>query len=78
VRFKFGGVGSGDGSGSFEFFLDLTTSWTTFTIASPANVPNYNESSTTGGVWNGFSIVGAPGDVAGGAYVLVRNVRWTK
>jgi hypothetical protein len=76
---KFGGSGKGgDGTGTSEFFENLTTAWQTFTIDGPTNVPDYNTASPTAGVWDGFSVVGTPENGTGGVYILVRNVRWTQ
>jgi hypothetical protein len=79
TNIKFGGGGNGgDGSGSTEFVKAVTTDWTTITIDGPSNV-QYNMASSTAGVWDGFSVVGDPGDTgAGGVYLLIRNVRWTQ
>jgi hypothetical protein len=80
VQVKFGGSGviGGDGTGVTEFLENLTTSWQSFTLDGPTNIGDYNMASTTTspGVWNGFSIVGIP-DGMSGVYILVRNVRWT-
>jgi hypothetical protein len=80
VTVKFGGSGfGGDGTGTSEFLKNVTTSWQSFSLDGPTNIPNYNSASTSTspGVWDGFSVVGIP-DNMGGAYILVRNVRWTQ
>jgi hypothetical protein len=78
VMVKFGGGGNGgDGSGSTEFLKTVTTTWQTFSIDGPTNVPTYNMASSTAGVWDGFSVVGIP-DQMSGVYIFVRNVRWTQ
>jgi hypothetical protein len=80
VMVKFGGSGfGGDGTGTSEFLKTVTTSWTTFSLDGPTNLPNYNTASTSQnpGVWDGFSVVGIPDNMSG-AYIFVRNVRWTQ
>jgi hypothetical protein len=78
VMVKFGGGGNGgDGSGSTEFLKTVTTSWQSFSIDGPTNVPTYNMASSTAGVWDAFSVVGIP-DQMSGVYIFVRNVRWTQ
>jgi hypothetical protein len=75
ARVKFGSIRPG--LGSTEFFINLTTTWTRYTVAIPVGEP-YNTSALAGGVWNGFSVVAEPQDHAGGSYILVRDIRWLK
>jgi hypothetical protein len=81
ARIKFGSTRPG--IGSTETFLNVTTSWAMYSVMIPVGEP-YNDYTTSGGVWNGFSIVvepqdhigdGSPGDV--GTYILVKDVTWS-
>jgi hypothetical protein len=73
ARIKFGAIGAGEGS--TEFFINLTTAWAQYSIASPA-ATDYNLSTTQGGVWNGFSVVAEAPDHAGGTYIFVKDITW--
>jgi hypothetical protein len=75
ARVKFGAIRPG--LASTEFFINLTTTWTRYTVSIPVGEP-YNTSALLGGVWNGFSVVAEPQDHVGGSYILVKDVRWLK
>lgn len=75
ARVKFGSIRPG--LGSTEFFFNLATTWTRYTVPIPADEP-YDTSALAGGVWNGFSVVAEPQDHAGGSYILVKDIRWLK
>jgi hypothetical protein len=66
-----------EGLNTTEFYITLSTTWTTYHTAIPVGEP-YNTSSNLGGVWNGFSVVGEPQSNVGGTYILIRNVTWSQ
>jgi hypothetical protein len=66
-----------EGLNQTEFYITLSTTWTTYHTAIPAGEP-YNMSSNLGGVWNGFSVVGEPQSNVGGTYILIRNITWSQ
>ncbi len=79
ARVKFGSIRPG--VDSTEHWLNLTTTWTKYTITIPdTDAYTYDASSTdpAGGVWNGFSVVVEPADHTGGSYILVKDVVWKK
>lgn len=77
ARVKFGSIR--EGLNSTEFFLELTTSWSSYTISIPAG-EDYDAASpqAPGGVWNAFSIIVEPQDHAGGTTIFVSDVIWDR
>lgn len=81
VPVKFGSIGEGSniGADSTEFFLNITTTWTRYTVAIPAKFQDGSYDNTAGdgqGVWNAFSAVVEPTAYAGGAYIEVKDIHW--
>ena len=76
ARVKFGSTR--EGVGATEFWTNITTEWAKYTVAIPVNEPYNEKASTTGGVWNGFSVVVEPGDHAGGTTIEVKDIVWKK
>jgi hypothetical protein len=70
ARVKFGSTTSGEGT--YETWLNITTSWTKYSIQV---MPGYR-SATAGsyGVTNGFSVVVEPADHVGGTYIYVKDM----
>jgi hypothetical protein len=77
ARIKFGSTR--EGMGTTEFYLNVTTQWAPYSITIPAGEP-YNDppGSTTGGVWNAFSVVVEPQDHVGGTTIQVKDMTWKK
>jgi hypothetical protein len=76
ARIKFGSIR--EGMGATEFFITVTTQWAMYSVNIPAGEP-YNEgAATTGGVWNGFSVVVEPQDHVGGTTIQVKDMTWKK
>ena len=76
ARIKFGSIR--EGVGQTEILTNVTTQWAKYTVAIPANEPYNERASTSGGVWNGFSVVVEPGDHAGGTTIEVKDIVWVK
>jgi hypothetical protein len=76
ARVKFGAIG--EGMGTREQFLTISTTWTKYSVPIPAADQNtYNLlSDNMNGVWNAFSVVVEPQDHVGGTYILVKDIRW--
>jgi hypothetical protein len=77
ARVKFGSIG--EGTNSTEFYLNITTAWTRYTVSIPGTYQQGNYNTTAGdmqGVWNAFSVVVEPADYAGGAYIEVKDIHW--
>jgi len=73
ARVKFGSIG--EGMAVTEFYLNITTTWTRYTVAIPA----MDYDTTAGdmqGVWNAFSVVVEQADYAGGGYIEVKDIHW--
>lgn len=74
ARVKFGSIG--EGMGVTEFYLNITTTWTRYTIAIPADNSYNTSSGDMQGVWNAFSVVVEQPDYTGGGYVEVKDIHW--
>jgi hypothetical protein len=71
ARIKFGSTR--EGLGLTEFWLNITTTWTKYTIDV---APDYRTPGVGYGVSNGFSAVVEPADHVGGTYIFVKDMKW--
>ncbi|HVZ74025.1 MAG TPA: hypothetical protein VHJ20_16715 [Polyangia bacterium] len=78
VKFGFIGENNTNGLGNTETTMPITTTWTKYTLAIPAqDQSTYNlTSGDMSGVWNAFSVVVDTAGYAGGAYIEVKDIRW--